>query len=71
MSPDELITNQAMDQARGDGGLIVTSAVVLLEVMHEDGDSYLHIIRSDGLPVWTAAGMCNYARSQWEAAPSA
>lgn len=41
------------------------SAVIVIEAIHEDGQKYLHILRPDDTPMWTAAGMAAYAAHAW------
>lgn len=59
---DQIISDAVMDDARSDEASMPLRAVLIVEMMHEDGESYLHTIRPDGTTSWQAVGMVEFAK---------
>ena len=45
--------------------VMATGAVLIVDVLHDDGLHYLHTFRPEDTPAWVAVGMAEFGKSHW------
>lgn len=60
---DDVVSEKVMTDAREhDDAAVAVRAVLVVEMMHQDGDTYLHTLRPEGTTSWQAVGMLEFAK---------
>jgi len=66
---ETVVSDQIMDRIKVESdeagispAVMATGAILVVEVLHEDGNSYLHSLRPEGTTSWAAVGMAEHVK---------